>query len=134
MQNAKILKSGWLMLNLSNEWVIKVLKMAKFSSCLLLFFSISTSMWAQNWPNKPVKIVVTLSAGSTSDILARIVGDQLTKSLGQAFVVENRPGAGGNVAGEYTSHQAPDGYTIMLASISSHGINPALYAKMPYDA
>ena len=122
------------MLNLSNEWVIKVLKMAKLSSCLLLFFSISTSMWAQNWPNKPVKIVVTLSAGSTSDILARIVGDQLTKSLGQAFVVENRPGAGGNVAGEYTSHQAPDGYTIMLASISSHGINPALYAKMPYDA
>jgi tripartite-type tricarboxylate transporter receptor subunit TctC len=110
-------------------------------SCNLLFVCglflttlASTFVHAQNWPSKPVKIVVTLSAGSTSDILARIVGDQLTKSLGQPFVVENRPGAGGNVAGEYTSHQAPDGYTIMLASISSHGINPALYAKMPYDA
>jgi len=105
------------------------------SVCAVLLVTLaSTFVYAQNWPSKPVKIVVTLSAGSTSDILARIVGDQLTKSLGQPFVVENRPGAGGNVAGEYTSHQAPDGYTVMLASISSHGINPALYAKMPYDA
>jgi tripartite-type tricarboxylate transporter receptor subunit TctC len=107
----------------------------RLAYCSLFFLALFfTSLHAQNWPSKPVKIVVTLSAGSTSDILARIIGDQLTKSLGQPFVVENRPGAGGNVAGEYTSHQAPDGYTIMLASISSHGINPALYAKMPYDA
>ncbi len=89
---------------------------------------------APAWPAKPVRLVVTLSPGSTSDILARVVGEQMGKSLGQAFVIENRPGAGGNIAGDYVAHQPADGYTIMLASISSHGINPALYAKMPYDA
>ena len=89
---------------------------------------------APAWPAKPVRVVVTLSPGSTSDILARVVGEQMGKSLGQAFVIENRPGAGGNIAGDYVAHQPADGYTIMLASISSHGINPALYAKMPYDA
>jgi len=89
---------------------------------------------APAWPAKTVGVVVTLSPGSTSDILARVVGEQMGKSLGQAFVIENRPGAGGNIAGDYVAHQPADGYTIMLASISSHGINPALYAKMPYDA
>ena len=89
---------------------------------------------APAWPSKPVRVVVTLSPGSTSDILARVVSEQMSKSLGQAFVIENRPGAGGNIAGDYVAHQPADGYTIMLASISSHGINPALYAKMPYDA
>jgi len=89
---------------------------------------------AQTWPAKPVRVVVTLSPGSTSDILARVVSEQLGKALGQSFVVENRPGAGGNIAGEYVARQPADGYTVMLASISSHGINPALYSKMPYDA
>lgn len=95
---------------------------------------LTQNAFAQNWPSKPVKVVVTLSAGSTSDILARIICEQLTKNLGQPFIVENRPGAGGNIAGEYVINQPADGYTVMLSSISSHGINPALYAKMPYDA
>lgn len=89
---------------------------------------------ANHWPTKPVRLLVTLSPGSTSDILARTVADQLSKSLGQSFVVENRPGAGGNIAGDVVARSAPDGYTLLLATISSHGINPALYAKMPYDA
>lgn len=89
---------------------------------------------AQSYPSKPVKIVVTLSPGSTSDILARTVADQLTQSMGQTFVVENRPGLGGNIAGEAVARAAPDGYTLMLATISSHGINPALFERMPYDA
>jgi tripartite-type tricarboxylate transporter receptor subunit TctC len=101
---------------------------------LLNSLFLSQQSFSQNWPNKPVKVVVTLSAGSTSDILARIICEQLTRNLGQSFVVENRPGAGGNIAGEYVMHQPADGYTVMLSSISSHGINPALYAKMPYDA
>lgn len=86
------------------------------------------------YPVKPVRIFVTLSPGSPSDILARLIAEQLTKSLGQPFIIENRPGAGGNVAGEYVVRQPADGYTLMLATISSHGINPAWYAKMPYDA
>ena len=89
---------------------------------------------ANHWPTKPVRLLVTLSPGSTSDILARTVADQLSKSLGQSFVVENRPGAGGNIAGEVVARSAADGYTLLLATISSHGINPALYARMPYDA
>jgi tripartite-type tricarboxylate transporter receptor subunit TctC len=89
---------------------------------------------AQTYPERPVRIVVTLSPGSTSDILARVVGDQMSKGLGQPVVIENRPGAGGNVAGAAVKATPADGYTLMLATISSHGINPALYAKMPYDA
>lgn len=111
--------------------------MKKYAIWALLFTSsllINQNASSQTWPNKTVKVVVTLSAGSTSDILARIISEQLSKNLGQPFVVENRPGAGGNIAGEYVMHQPADGYTIMLSSISSHGINPALYAKMPYDA
>jgi tripartite-type tricarboxylate transporter receptor subunit TctC len=89
---------------------------------------------AQAYPAKPVRIFVTLSPGSPSDMLARVIAEQLSKSLGQSFVIENRPGAGGNIAGEYVVRQPADGYTLMLATISSHGINPAWYAKMPYDA
>ena len=76
---------------------------------------------------------MTLSPGSTSDMLARAVGEQMGKDLGQPVVIENRPGAGGNVAGIQVAKAAPDGYTLMLATISSHGINPSLYARMPYD-
>ena len=111
--------------------------MKKYTVLLIVLLNsllISQKSFAQNWPSKPVKVVVTLSAGSTSDILARIICEQLTRNLGQSFIVENRPGAGGNIAGEYVMHQPADGYTVMLSSISSHGINPALYAKMPYDA
>jgi tripartite-type tricarboxylate transporter receptor subunit TctC len=85
------------------------------------------------YPSKPVRVVVTASAGATSDLLARAVSEQMGKSMGQAFVVENRPGAGGNVAGAYVSKQRPDGYTILLASVSSHAINHSLYANPPYD-
>jgi tripartite-type tricarboxylate transporter receptor subunit TctC len=109
---------------------------AAFAPFVALCFALclQSPAHAQAWPAKPVRVVVTLSPGSTSDILARVVSEQLGKSLGQSFVVENRPGAGGNIAGEYVARQPADGYTIMLASISSHGINPALYSKMPYDA
>ena len=107
--------------------------MNKYTVLLIVLLNslfISQKSFAQNWPSKPVKVVVTLSAGSTSDILARIICEQLTRNLGQSFIVENRPGAGGNIAGEYVMHQPADGYTVMLSSISSHGINPALYAKI----
>lgn len=90
---------------------------------------------AQTYPAGPVRIVVTISAGSTADILARAIGDRLSKSLGQPVVVDNRPGAGGNVAGAHVAKERADGHTLLLATISSHGINPSLYGpKMPYDA
>lgn len=90
---------------------------------------------AEAYPTKPVRIVLTISAGSTADILARTVAEPLSRQLGEAVVIENRPGAGGNVAGAYVAREAPDGHTLLLATISSHGINPSMYgAKMPYDA
>jgi tripartite-type tricarboxylate transporter receptor subunit TctC len=94
----------------------------------------SAPLAAQEYPNKPIRLVVTLSPGSTSDILARTVGEFMSRGLGQPIVVENRPGLGGNIAGEAVAKAAPDGYTLLLATISSHGINPSLYARMPYDA
>jgi tripartite-type tricarboxylate transporter receptor subunit TctC len=85
------------------------------------------------FPSKPVRIVVTLAAGSAGDILSRVLADPLSRSTGQNFIVDNRPGAGGNVAGEIVAKSPPDGYNLFLTTISTHGINPSLYSKMPFD-
>jgi len=89
---------------------------------------------ADAYPAKPVRLVVTAPPGAASDMLARVMADQLGKSLNTALVVENRPGAGGNIAGDYVAKSPADGYTLLLASVSSHAINPSLYSKMPYDS
>jgi len=92
--------------------------------------------WAQAqsaWPSKPVKIVVPFAPGGTTDILARAVAPELSKAFGQQFVVENRAGAGGNVGAEAVAKSAPDGYTILMGTVGTHGINRALYPKLPYD-
>ncbi len=88
---------------------------------------------AQAYPTKPVKILVTLGPGSSSDILARLVADELGKRLGQTFMVENRPGAGGNIAADVAAKSPNDGYTLLMSTISTHGINPSLYASIPFD-
>ncbi|MBN9425355.1 MAG: tripartite tricarboxylate transporter substrate binding protein [Burkholderiales bacterium] len=95
---------------------------------------LSTSLvYAQEYPTRPVKIIVPFAAGGGADAVARLLGQRLTDSLGQSFVVENRPGAGGNIGAEAVAKAAPDGYTLLMAS-SAFAINPALYAKLPYDA
>jgi tripartite-type tricarboxylate transporter receptor subunit TctC len=91
--------------------------------------------WAQQaWPAKPVKIIVPFAAGGTTDILARAVAPELTRAFGQTFFVENRPGAGGNLGADAVAKSAPDGYTLLMGTVGTHGINLALYEKMPYDA
>jgi tripartite-type tricarboxylate transporter receptor subunit TctC len=85
------------------------------------------------WPTKPVRIVVPFAPGGTTDILARAVAPELSKTFGQQFIVDNRAGAGGNVGAEIVSHAAPDGYTLLMGTVGTHGINRALYPKMPYD-
>ena len=85
------------------------------------------------WPSKPIKWIVPFAPGGTTDILARTVGEKLTIALGQPVVVENKPGAGGGVGAEFTARSAPDGYTIMGGTISTHAINASLYSKLPYD-
>ncbi|MBY0440137.1 MAG: tripartite tricarboxylate transporter substrate binding protein [Burkholderiales bacterium] len=89
---------------------------------------------AQAWPAKPIRFIVTLAPGSASDIVARLSGEPISKALGQPVVVENRVGGGGVVAAEFVMRAPPDGYTMLVGSIASHGINPALMTKIPYDA
>ncbi len=84
------------------------------------------------WPTQPVRVIVPFSAG-TSDTVARLVTGEMSKALGQPFVVENRPGAGGNIGSEACARATPDGYTICLGTISSHAINPAIYPRLPYN-
>ena len=88
---------------------------------------------AQAYPSKPVKLLVTIGPGSSADILARIVAEELQRRLGQPVVVENRPGAGGNIAADAVAKAAPDGYTLLMSTISTHAINAAMYSSMPFD-
>lgn len=85
------------------------------------------------WPVKPVRIVVPFAPGGTTDILARAVAPELSKAFGQQFVVENRAGAGGNLGAEVVAKSAGDGYTLLMGTVGTHGINRALYPKLPYD-
>ncbi len=85
------------------------------------------------YPNKAITIVVPFSAGGTTDILARIVGQALNKELGQPVVIDNRAGAGGNIGGALAAKAAADGYTLFMGTVGTHAINAALYKKMPFD-
>lgn len=87
-----------------------------------------------SFPNKPIKVVVPYPAGASTDLLARIVGQSMSKSLGQPVIVENRPGAGGIIAAEYTARSDADGYTILMTSAGILTNNPSMYKKLPYDA
>lgn len=103
-----------------------------FAAAALL--AASSGAWAQSaWPNKPVKIVVPFVPGGTTDILARAIAPELGKAFGQQFVVENKGGAGGNLGAEQVAKSPGDGYTLLMGTVGTHGINRALYAKLPYD-
>ena len=92
------------------------------------------SVMAQaNWPTKPVKIVVPFAPGGTTDILARAIAPELSKAFGQQFVIDNRAGAGGNIGAEAVAKSPGDGYTLLMGTVGTHGINRALYPKLPYD-
>ena len=96
--------------------------------------ALSPRAFAQAWPAKPIKIIVPFPPGQSTDILARVIADQLTRALGQQVIAENRPGAGGSIGADIAAKSAPDGYTLLMVTISTHGIAPAIYPKLPYDA
>ncbi len=94
----------------------------------------AVSLWAQSgWPNKPVRIVVPFAAGGTTDILARALAPELGKAFGQTFIVDNKPGAGGNIGADMVAKSAPDGYNLLMGTVGTQAINAALYPKMPFD-
>jgi tripartite-type tricarboxylate transporter receptor subunit TctC len=94
------------------------------------------SVLAQNsssYPSRPIRLIVPYPAGGPLDLVARALADKLREPLGQAVLVENKPGAGGNIGADLVAKAAPDGYTLLLGAVATHAINPYLYAKIPYD-
>lgn len=100
----------------------------------LACLSASHQTLSQTYPDRPIKIVVPLSAGSSTDAAIRVMAPKLSEMLGQPIVVENLPGAGGNRGSDAVAKSAPDGYTLVVGTSSSHVINVSLYNKLPYDA
>lgn len=94
----------------------------------------STPTAAQGYPNRHVTLVVPFAAGGATDVLGRLLGHQLSAALGQSVVIENRPGAAGGTGSAAVAKSPPDGYVILLGTVSTHGINPALYSRLSYDA
>jgi len=100
----------------------------------LVFAALSPSgAHAQGYPSKPIRLIVPYAPGGATDIISRAVAIELTKTLGQAVNVDNRPGAGGNLGSELAARSAPDGYTLLTSASSLHGITPFLYKKLNYD-
>ena len=97
-----------------------------------LMLATASGAWAQAYPAKPVKLLVGFPAGGGLDVLARIIGQRVSEQWGQQIIVENKPGAGSNIAGEIAAKSAPDGYTLLHTNIALMSINPALYGKMSF--
>ena len=87
----------------------------------------------EQYPQKPIRLVVPWAPGGSTDALARLVAEQMGRGLGQAMVVENRPGANGMMGTEVVAKAAPDGYTLLVATAETHAINPSIYSKLRYD-
>src|SRR3989440_11439708 len=102
------------------------------SAALSLFALLLSGMaMAQDYPNRPVRLIIPFPPGGSNDVVGRMIGDQLGKQLGKQVIIDNRAGAGGVIGTELASHATPDGYTILVISLA-YSVNPWLY-KLPYD-
>lgn len=108
----------------------RILRLALAALALL---AVPPAAAPQSYPTKPVRFILTNPPGGTTDTLARVIGDELAKSLGQPFVIENRPGANGTIGGEIVANAPPDGHTILLGPPGPIALNKLMYAKMPFD-
>ncbi|MBL8524669.1 MAG: tripartite tricarboxylate transporter substrate binding protein [Betaproteobacteria bacterium] len=105
-----------------------------FVAAIAALCAVGAPAFAQDkWPSKPIKYIVPFPPGGTTDILARLISAKLATALGQPVLVENKAGAGGNIGSDFVAKSAPDGYTILGGTISSHAINASMYKTMPYD-
>ncbi len=106
----------------------------RFVHAMLIAIALPGNAAAADYPVKPVRLIVGFPAGGANDLVARVVGAKLTPRLGQQVIVENRSGAGGNIAHEFVAKAAPDGYTMVLASVASLAMSPGLHGKVPFDS
>lgn len=104
----------------------------KLLACFALAFASLPS--AAQWPAKPLHFIVPYPAGGPVDVVARLLGQRVGERLKQPVIVENKPGAGGNIGADFVTKSAPDGYTLLMGAVATHAINPSLYPAMPYDA
>ena len=110
-----------------------MLLIARRALAVVLLMVASMAAWAQGYPDRPLRLVVGFPPGGSGDFLARIIADELTREIGQPVVVDNKPGAGSNIAAEHVARSASDGYTILLAGNFTHAINPWLYKNLSWD-
>jgi tripartite-type tricarboxylate transporter receptor subunit TctC len=110
-----------------------MLKHLRLLALLALGITIANPAWSQAYPNRSVRIVVPFAAGSATDIMARILADELRAAFDQSFIVDNKPGASAQIGAEIVAKAPPDGYTLFLTTNTSHSANPFLFKKLPYD-
>lgn len=118
---------------MKNTLSLNIAKRATLALTLGLLCSWSSSTWAQNYPSKPVKIVIPFAAGGPADVMVRAIAQKLGDTLGQAVVVDNKPGANEIIGADFVAKSAPDGYTLLVASDGAFSLNQSLYPKIPYD-
>jgi len=103
------------------------------AACTFVALPAAPALAQENYPNKPIRIIVPLPPGGSNDVLARILGAKMTETFGQPVIVENRPGAAGNIATDFLAKSAPDGYTLGIAPNQTVAVNPVLYPKLPFN-
>src|SRR6185437_7939523 len=102
-------------------------------AALVLALAASPTAFAQGYPAKPIHFIVPYPAGGPLDTVARLLAQKVSESVKEPVVVENKPGAGGNIGADAVAKSPPDGYTILMGAVATHAINPTLYANIPYD-
>src|SRR5215213_5157051 len=114
---------------------MSILRWAAVAAAVFSGLSLSaSSAWSQSYPSKPIRMIVGFPPGGGTDVVARVIGAKLQDWYGQPIVVENRPGATGTIGADVVAKSAPDGYTLIMGHVNSHGIAPNLFTKLPYDA
>jgi tripartite-type tricarboxylate transporter receptor subunit TctC len=111
----------------------KFLKLLALAMPALIAVSAAPLASAQAWPAKPIRFIVPYPPGGPLDGIARMMADKMKDGLGQPVIIDNKPGAGGNIGADAAARSAPDGYTIVMGAVATHAINPSLFSRMPYD-
>ena len=109
------------------------MKRVTAACCGFLFMSLCHTGMAQTYPVKPIRIIVPFPPGGIADLFARVIGQKFGETWGQSGIVENRPGAGGNIGADLVAKSPPDGYTLVTGSIGTHAVNVSIFSKLPYD-